>query len=78
VVVVKAMRPAEHLVAVVVPRGDSVPSIVELKRFSAERLPRHMIVGASRSTPSLPRTSTGKIDRAAVVAWLDSGEGHVP
>lgn len=51
-----------RLVAFVVPEVRR-PSIVDLKRHCAERLPRYMIVDEARSVDALPRTGNGKIDR---------------
>jgi acyl-coenzyme A synthetase/AMP-(fatty) acid ligase len=38
------------------------PSIIELKRFCVERLPRYMAPDAFRFLDALPRTSTDKVD----------------
>ena len=43
--------------------GDSPPSLLELKRHCAERLPRYMIVDQVAVVASLPRTRNGKVDR---------------
>ncbi|MBM3320274.1 MAG: amino acid adenylation domain-containing protein [Candidatus Eisenbacteria bacterium] len=42
--------------------GSERPSIVELKRFSAENLPRYMIPDEFRFVDVIPKTSTDKID----------------
>jgi L-proline---[L-prolyl-carrier protein] ligase len=39
---------------------------VEVKRHVAGRLPRYMVPAEVRTVPSLPRTSTGKVDRQAL------------
>jgi acyl-coenzyme A synthetase/AMP-(fatty) acid ligase len=39
---------------------------VEVKRHVAGRLPRYMVPAEVRTVPSLPRTSTGKVDRRAL------------
>jgi L-proline---[L-prolyl-carrier protein] ligase len=39
---------------------------VEVKRHVAGRLPRYMVPAEVRTVPSLPRTSTGKVDRKAL------------
>lgn len=51
-----------RLVAFVAARGEP-PSLLELKRTCAERLPRYMIVSAVRAVAELPRTRNGKVDR---------------
>lgn len=40
------------------------PSLLEVKRLCAERLPRYMIVDELRVLDALPRTRNGKVDRA--------------
>jgi len=42
------------------------PSIIELKRFCAERLPKYMVPDTFRFVDALPRTSTDKIDYQAL------------
>jgi amino acid adenylation domain-containing protein len=51
-----------RLVAFVAVRGEP-PTLLEIKRHCAERLPRHMIVNRAVSVDRLPRTRNGKIDR---------------
>jgi clorobiocin biosynthesis protein CloN4 len=43
--------------------GGERPSLIELKRHCAERLPKYMIVDRARWLDDLPRTGNGKIDR---------------
>jgi amino acid adenylation domain-containing protein len=50
------------LVAFVVSRSE--PTLLEVKRHCAERLPRYMIVDEVRRVEKLPRTRNGKVDRA--------------
>jgi amino acid adenylation domain-containing protein len=45
---------------------EPVPSVIELKRFSAETLPQAMIPDAFVFRNSLPKTSTGKVDYQAL------------
>jgi amino acid adenylation domain-containing protein len=52
----------QRLVAVVVPREPAL-SVMDVKRHCAERLPRYMIPSQICLVRSLPRTSSGKIDR---------------
>ena len=49
-------------------RDDHRPSIIELKQFCAECLPRYMVPDAFGFLPALPRTSTDKIDYQALLA----------
>jgi amino acid adenylation domain-containing protein len=53
-----------RILAFVVVQGDAVKR--ELIRWCAERLPRYMIPEAIEFSETLPRTSTGKIDRRAL------------
>jgi amino acid adenylation domain-containing protein len=49
--------------------GDRrAPSLLDVKRVCAERLPRYMIPDDAFSMPQLPRTHNGKIDRRALAA----------
>ncbi|HJT58390.1 MAG TPA: amino acid adenylation domain-containing protein [Ktedonobacteraceae bacterium] len=57
-----------RLIAFVVNAGGRTPSLLELKRHCAERLPRSMIVDAARFLSALPRTRNGKIDRQALLS----------
>lgn len=60
------------LVAFVAAHGDG-PSLLEMKRLCAERLPRYMIVDELHVVSALPRTGNGKVDRAALRALAESG-----
>ncbi|MGH8474489.1 MAG: AMP-binding enzyme, partial [Methylococcales bacterium] len=51
------------LKAIVAPAGEK-PEIRELKRWCAKRLPDYMIPWHIEFTASLPKTSSGKLDRA--------------
>ena len=42
--------------------GEQRPSIIGLKQFSIEKLPRYMVPDTFELVPALPRTSTDKID----------------
>lgn len=43
-------------------QGEARPSIIALKQFSVERLPRYMVPDSFEFLDALPRTSTDKID----------------
>ncbi len=58
---------AGELVAVVV-LSDSALSVLELKRHCARRIPQHMVPRGVWLTPTLPRTSNGKVDRVRTEA----------
>ncbi len=55
-----------RLEAFIVSQAGKEPSLLELKRHCAERLPRYMIVDEVNLLPCLPRTRTGKTDRSAL------------
>jgi len=57
-----------RIVAYVVGADGRAPGLLDLKRHCAASLPRHMIIDAVRQVTELPRTSTGKLDRRAVLA----------
>ncbi|MES4903985.1 MULTISPECIES: amino acid adenylation domain-containing protein [unclassified Streptomyces] len=54
------------LVAFLVRAGDRDPTLLDLKRHCAQRLPRHSIVDVVHTLPELPRTANGKVDRRAL------------
>jgi amino acid adenylation domain-containing protein len=58
-----------RLMAFVVPVGEEIPSLLEIKRHCAARLPRYMIVDEVRVTSALPRTRNGKVDRQALSSY---------
>lgn len=58
----------KRLVAYIVPRQDSTPTVSELREFLSDRLPNHMVPSAFVFLEALPLTSTGKIDRRALPA----------
>ena len=53
--------------------GARRPSLLALKQQCARRLPRPMIVDEVRWLDELPRTGNGKIDRARLGSWMDTG-----
>jgi len=54
--------------AIVSPRADTAPSIIELKQFCSTVLPKYMIPDTFAILRSLPRTSTDKVDYRALQA----------
>jgi amino acid adenylation domain-containing protein len=54
--------------AFVVPREGSNVSEADVKRHAAGRLPRYMVPARVESRATLPRTSTGKVDRQQLAA----------
>lgn len=65
VVMVVGAGTEASLVACCVGRAGRVP-ILDLKRHCAERLPKYMIIDRAVWFESLPRTSSGKVDRLLV------------
>jgi acyl-coenzyme A synthetase/AMP-(fatty) acid ligase len=78
-------HPATHDVAVVV-TGDGMtarlsavmvchdvsrPTLLELKKYCAERIPRYMIIDRVRWVDALPRSANGKVDRKEIAANLE-------
>ncbi|OBI00954.1 non-ribosomal peptide synthetase [Mycobacterium sp. E2733] len=56
------------LVAHVVPAGGAAPSTAELRRFLLDLLPAAMMPAVFEVTDTLPLTSSGKVDRKALMA----------
>jgi amino acid adenylation domain-containing protein len=72
----------ESLVAFIVPEHAQHPTPVELRHFLQDKLPTYMIPSIFALRQSLPRTPSGKVDRAAISAWRATreqvGEGDQP
>jgi amino acid adenylation domain-containing protein len=62
----------QRLVVVIVPTDPGL-SVLEIKRHSADRLPRYMIPSDIRLVQKLPRTSSGKTDRVRTKAAVVEG-----
>nr|AYM54409.1 amino acid adenylation domain protein [Phaselicystis flava] len=65
VVISERLDEAEQRLVAYVAGADG-PSATELRQFLAGRLPGYMIPATYVALPALPRTSTGKVDRAAL------------
>jgi amino acid adenylation domain-containing protein len=63
-----------ELHAVAVPTEGCRPRLLDLKVFSAARLPTYMVLDALHVTEALPLTPNGKIDRPALLAAIERGE----
>ncbi|MEU8659044.1 amino acid adenylation domain-containing protein [Actinoplanes philippinensis] len=67
VVDVRADRPGlRRLVAYVVPEPGAAADPADLRGLAARVLPEHMVPAAFVSLPELPRSASGKLDRAAL------------
>jgi long-chain acyl-CoA synthetase len=64
----------ESLVCFVVARAESEASSALLRAHCAERLPTFKLPSRFELVPSLPRTSSGKLDRRALAALLESDQ----
>ncbi|HET8843200.1 MAG TPA: amino acid adenylation domain-containing protein [Ktedonobacteraceae bacterium] len=62
-----------RLVAFVTLVASTTPTLLEIKRFCADRLPRYMIIDVLSVLPELPRTRNGKIDRLVL---MQSAQGN--
>jgi acyl-CoA synthetase (AMP-forming)/AMP-acid ligase II/acyl carrier protein len=68
-VVVREDRPGEkRLVAYTVARDGVVPAAGELRRWTAEKLPEHMVPAVFVALERVPLTPNGKLDRAGLPA----------
>jgi amino acid adenylation domain-containing protein len=64
---VTAARGTDRLVAHVVPARSPAPTLSELRAFLASRLPAHMLPSRLVALDALPTTSSGKLDRRALL-----------
>jgi amino acid adenylation domain-containing protein len=68
-VIVREDRGVARLVAYVVPAaGRAAPEPAVLRQYAAERMPDYMVPPAFVAVERLPRTTNGKLDRAALPA----------
>lgn len=63
-----------ELHAIAVPAEGARPRLLDLKGFSAARLPTYMVLDALHLTDALPLTPNGKTDRPALLAAIERGE----
>ncbi|WP_030769007.1 MULTISPECIES: amino acid adenylation domain-containing protein [unclassified Streptomyces] len=68
VVVVRGTGLEARLHAVVVGRDGRRPSLLDVKRHCAQRLPTYMVVNSLSVVEEFPRTANGKTDRTALQA----------
>ncbi|WP_063935951.1 non-ribosomal peptide synthetase, partial [Actinokineospora spheciospongiae] len=54
------------LVAYVIPAGDAVPSVRELRTYAGQALPEYMVPNFIGFVDTFPATANGKLDRAAL------------
>ena len=76
-VVAREISGEATLVAFVVPTAAAAVDADELRRFLATRLPLPMIPSIFEACPPLPRTASGKLDRAKLGPALDRRSGPV-
>jgi amino acid adenylation domain-containing protein len=74
VVLVDGVGIEARLVAFVVCSEQEAPSLLEIKRHCAERLPRYMIIDVLRVIRTIPRTGNGKVNRLALKASMSKGD----
>jgi non-ribosomal peptide synthetase component E (peptide arylation enzyme) len=64
-----------RLEAYVVAGKDRALDVTAVQRICSDRLPRYMLPDRISCIPELPRGSTGKVDRRALVARSHVAEG---
>jgi L-proline---[L-prolyl-carrier protein] ligase len=64
-----------RLVAFVVMAADASIEAADLHAFCGEYLPRYMVPESIELRESLPKTSTGKVDKVALARHATNGEG---
>ena len=62
----------KRLIAYIVPAAGAVADTVALREYLARSLPRYMVPAAFVMLPQLPRSSTGKVNRAALPPPADA------
>ncbi len=70
-VVVSGSGVEARLVAYCATDAAPKPTLLEIKRHCAERLPRYMIVDRVHFVPRLPRTRNGKVDRLTLAGKVE-------
>jgi fatty-acyl-CoA synthase len=66
----------ETPVAVVCQDGPDKATLEQLRTFAGQRLARYKLPTAVRHRETLPRGSSGKVDKAALRIWLGDGNGR--
>jgi len=61
-----ALRTGKRLVAYIIPAGPRAPTVSELRRLLANKLPDYMVPSAFVMVDRMPLTATGKVDRRAL------------
>lgn len=72
VIVCGAEIEARLIAFIVISKNDVEPSLLDIKRHCAQRLPRYMIVDDVLYLAELPRTRNGKIDRFKLLREAES------
>ncbi|HTR46527.1 MAG TPA: beta-ketoacyl synthase N-terminal-like domain-containing protein, partial [Verrucomicrobiae bacterium] len=68
-VVVRDADGDKRLVAYVVPKAGAAPSVVDLRRYLAEKLPDYMVPASLLLLERMPLNANGKIDQPALPDW---------
>jgi amino acid adenylation domain-containing protein len=74
VVLVDGIGIEARLVAFVVCSEQEAPSLLEIKRHCAARLPRYMIIDVLRVLKKIPRTGNGKVNRLILKESMSKGD----
>jgi acyl-coenzyme A synthetase/AMP-(fatty) acid ligase len=61
-----------RLIAFIAADGSKPPTLLDIKRHCAERLPRYMIPDDIEAMDALPRNANGKIDRHVLAARCEA------
>ncbi len=74
-VTVREVRPGDRRLAayVVAAPGAPPPAASDLRRFLAGRMPAYMVPSSIDALPAFPRTTNGKVDRAALPDPVTAG-----
>jgi amino acid adenylation domain-containing protein len=67
----------QQLVAYVVVRAGTAPTVAELREFLLQQLPEHMVPGVYVTLAALPLTPNGKVDRRALPGLAAANAGRL-